>query len=91
MEDLEKFTCDMLQCIRTGYEQEIFLRKGAGRGLKRDKLARIKLAIHFQHKKVRKSFFSEDYCTVDQSAEFRHITRLADKNIRLKFQLAEFV
>lgn len=53
IEELEEFTSDILTCIRDGHEQTTILKKGAGKGLRRDKLARIKLAIHCKHRQAR--------------------------------------
>lgn len=52
IEELEEFTSDLLGCIRDGHELTTILKKGAGKSLSRDKLTRIKLAVHYKHRKV---------------------------------------
>lgn len=50
-DNLQELSRDLVDCIRNGEEQKVMLRAGR-QGVKKDKLARLKLGIHYKHKQV---------------------------------------
>lgn len=50
-ESLEQMSHDLMDCVRTGDEQQAVLGTGTT-GVRQDVLARLKLGVHYRHKKV---------------------------------------
>ena len=71
-----------MDCVSTADEQKTMLKRGDGRGLKRDILARLKLAIYYQHKKVIHSIMQTYTLHVDTCLwrEYIHVFILRSKD-----------